>query len=858
MGKNFGMIFLSCVLSVFFSFAQAAEDGGSITGIVLKEGKPAKGVLIVIKGDTGLEKDMLSLEDGSYFFEDIPEGSYVLTLDVLEWGFQNRSEMIFVNSGKQLNLGTKEVFEKNITKTMSDFLISPSLDYVRDENALAFGKSSQYPGTINVVTKEFMEDVFAETAMDVLIQSTPGIFPQSGYDSDFVIRGFRAAAVSVDGMKMPRNRTFTPFPYNFASESIEVIKGSSGFQGVPTPGGMVNYTLKRPHFDRLRGGIKFFSSTVDSKHKIYLDLSGPLDRKVVDGKFVSSVAGRLNVAFIQSSIPNPNLNKTIVALVTSVDVRKKMFSLQMDGLGMFHSGFLDRGVAVPDEQWKNNAKEVSLHRLNKYDDHHKHIVMGMNVVGNFSLPEFITGELRHKVDATAAYRMQVSSENLKEHRSDNKYISKTDKTKIVTKNKYGFHDNESHQIKIEGMYQIKHSNIKNKSKLGMDFVFFKLPYTTDFDSGYYLLPKGAPTSGKDKSASAVPAISDLSNFENWSVKGLSHDLLGGNMPYDPHFAGEGILLPAEKNPVEKGSDNTASWGVYLLNQMELFQWATVLGGVRYDYVLDFKGATKNENVVQQSFSPIAGVVGHVLKNKYGFYGLDLYAGVATGFEPVLIKNWYEGAESGKSFQVDGGVRAKMKNGYYLSLGAYYLREINQRKKNRSFISTKAVDESNRPSIVFPIVDSLGTEFEAKGQVLQGLYLGGVYSWCYKLGDTRPENKSTTKDGGIYISSMPSHSGSIWVKYVIPSTILKGLGARVSFTGFGDTKRPHFSDSPKLGDLPPQYWANASVSYDQKMFSVKVAIENIGGGRVWKSSYSAFRSFPRYDGVAFSANIGMKI
>jgi len=119
-------------------------------------------------------------------------------------------------------------------------------------NAGALGTHRQVdtPFSTRVVTSDEAQDLFANTAND-LFQYDPAVSITStnarGENSMFNVRGLpidTLNSIKVDGQSFPSWDTdlaLEPF------EQVELLKGLSGFMyGFGSPGGIVNYVLKRP------------------------------------------------------------------------------------------------------------------------------------------------------------------------------------------------------------------------------------------------------------------------------------------------------------------------------------------------------------------------------------------------------------------------------------------------------------------------------------------------------------------------------------------------------------------------------------------------------------------------------------
>ncbi|WNC93320.1 TonB-dependent siderophore receptor [Paraburkholderia sp. FT54] len=118
------------------------------------------------------------------------------------------------------------------------------------EGALGLRKQVDTPFSTHVVTSEEAQDLFATTAND-LYKYDPAVSVISdnaiSENSMFTVRGMpidTLNSIKVDGQTFPSwdtDLSLEPF------EQVELLKGLSGFMyGFGSPGGIVNYVLKRP------------------------------------------------------------------------------------------------------------------------------------------------------------------------------------------------------------------------------------------------------------------------------------------------------------------------------------------------------------------------------------------------------------------------------------------------------------------------------------------------------------------------------------------------------------------------------------------------------------------------------------
>lgn len=141
---------------------------------------------------------------------------------------------------------------------------------------------SDLPLIINTVTEEFMRDM-AAFEVDQAIEYLGGVSVSfNEYEPRYSIRGFISTPAMRNGV-----RAFSRPDTNFI-ERVEAIKGPAALlYGQTEPGGVINYTTKKPKFDRRRfdAGVTFgseqlrratanFSTPLGEKKKVALQLGG--------------------------------------------------------------------------------------------------------------------------------------------------------------------------------------------------------------------------------------------------------------------------------------------------------------------------------------------------------------------------------------------------------------------------------------------------------------------------------------------------------------------------------------------------------------------------------------------------------
>ncbi|RBQ30609.1 TonB-dependent siderophore receptor [Arcobacter sp. FW59] len=182
---------------------------------------------------------------------------------------------------------------------------------------------------MTVIPQELIENTVSGN-IDQLFKMTPTIQESApttiwGYPNA-VIRGFSTSTSAVDGMKM------SSYTYGTSTEEIErleIMNGLSGFMyGAGNVGGITNYVLKRPTYQRITnltlgnyGGEQYYA---------HIDLGDKIDEK---GKF----AYRLNAAYQdgETSKDDQNVEKKLISGALDWNVTDN-FQLQLEAAHKFY------------------------------------------------------------------------------------------------------------------------------------------------------------------------------------------------------------------------------------------------------------------------------------------------------------------------------------------------------------------------------------------------------------------------------------------------------------------------------------------------------------------------------------------
>lgn len=151
---------------------------------------------------------------------------------------------------------------------------------VKNVGALGGMRLQDTPYSISVVSKEMLQNTQTTSTDDVFKRNpfTQLYSPKNaGYASAVAIRGFSSAgnlSIANDGLRYSTG--FDAGNYVEEMEQIEILTGLSGFlYGPASPGGLVNYVLKRPTYERYNSVT--LGNAGGDNYYLHGDFGGPID-----------------------------------------------------------------------------------------------------------------------------------------------------------------------------------------------------------------------------------------------------------------------------------------------------------------------------------------------------------------------------------------------------------------------------------------------------------------------------------------------------------------------------------------------------------------------------------------------------
>jgi iron complex outermembrane receptor protein len=610
------------------------------------------------------------------------------------------------------------------------------------------------PFSIQIVPKDVLRDQ-RTTRLEESLLNVSGVAIQGNASSraaNFSLRGFENAPTLRDGFR--RYGSFQASPEVAGLEQIEVLKGAASIlYGEIQPGGVVNLVSKKPLPNPFyEAELELGSRNLFSPR---LDLSGPLTR---DGKLLY----RVN------------------ALVST-----------QEPFQAFNTNF-QRAFVAPTLAWKiSDRTDLSLSL--EYLDKESPADFGIPVIGRR-----VANVPRDRVttDPNGLIKSQFLSLG------------------------YNFEHRFSQNWKIRNAFRY--------SSYDYDFNTVALPFV--FNQATATLGRAfASQDGQNDNFSLLTNV--LGEFTTGSVK---HTLLFGvdlNRSQDRIFSVGDFFnfLPLDIfNPVYGqpptpdesdlppfgGNDITTNrLGVYVQDQISLFDNLKLLAGIRYDTVKQTNerllGLLTNPGETTQTvdaFTPRLGLLYQISTtiSLYGSYSKSFNPGDATTSSGDVIE-----PERGEGYEF--GIKTELFNRKLLATVAYF--DITKQNV--------AVTDPNFPlfSVASGEQRSRGVEFDVTGEILPGWNVIASYTYT----DAEVTDDSNVNLIGNRLFGVPTHSASLWTTYEIQRGNLQGLGFGFGLNFVGE----------RAGDLANSYEAesyviaSAAVFYKRNNWRFALNFKNLG-------------------------------
>jgi iron complex outermembrane receptor protein len=304
-------------------------QSGQITGVATDQHGAviANAEVLLVNVGTSAKAEAKTNEAGTYVVKQLEPGRYRVTIHAA--GFSPSSEEVVLEEGQSTTLNV--VF--SVASVQSSVTVRSSSPAVANDYRVAAVSTvgpfdgmevQDTPYTITTIPQELIDNVQGMSGNDAF-RTDP--FVQTSYDTarggigGYSIRGIGITNgyKSIDGISAMFNEEAIE-----DKSRVEVLNGLSGFlYGIGSPGGFINYIMKRPTPTRY-GSIILGSNDSNSAYA-HLDFGGPLDKA---GRF----GYRLNVVGQNgpTQVSNQHLRRTLFSGAFDWHISKNIL-LQVDG-----------------------------------------------------------------------------------------------------------------------------------------------------------------------------------------------------------------------------------------------------------------------------------------------------------------------------------------------------------------------------------------------------------------------------------------------------------------------------------------------------------------------------------------------
>ena len=237
----------------------------------------------------------------------------------------------------------------------------------------------------------------------------------------------------------------------------------------------------------------------------------------------------------------------------------------------------------------------------------------------------------------------------------------------------------------------------------------------------------------------------------------------------------------------------------------------------------------------QAFSPRIGIV-YQPSNQTSIYG-----NYSQSFLPQSGVS-----ATGASFSPErgSGYEVGVKNDFFdgrltATVAAYQItkRDLLTSDPNNSLFSIQVGEQRSQ-----------GLEFDLAGEVLPGLKL--IASYAYTDAIVSRDNDIPV---GNRLDNVPSHSGSLWATYKVPSGNLQGWGAGLGMFAVGGDRQ---GDLANTFTLPGYARVDAALYYEKNDFNAALSFKNLFGTRYFEGAQSRENVTPGTP-FAIGVTVGLK-
>lgn len=791
-------VFLTVFLFVPLAKGQVQQLEGKV---VDSDGKSLSGVTIRIDNNQNHE---ISDKEGAFILSGLTTGQHQISLSFI--GYQTKTIPFNYPRERPLYISLRK--EKTVLQTVE---ITGRIEQSYKNTTSFSGKTEtkllEDPQSLSYVTKEVIDDQQAFKPGEI-IKNISGVSSFSYYNNDVTIRGFRAGAALINGLRNPTSSWSQSLLANV--ERVEVIKGpASIFYGESNPGGTVNTVTKKP-LAQDRKSIDFATGSYNTM-RLKSDFTGPMNKQ-------KTLLYRLNLAYQNAESFRVLQGGEDLMFAPSISfLPTDKTRVNFDFVYSKTKSRLDRGQPIFGATAGTDLYSTPVSfAIGKRNDFMHEL--------NLNTTLSIQHKINDHISLNASYMKFLYDEDLLEHRTSNRYAVDVDGNEIPTLM-------EMQTIRRQRKIYNDNISLFMVSQFNTGKLEHKLTVGYDYDQNT------APVGGSNYNARGYRNAANDGFFPTYDPVHPENYLIvdGAPVPNVPHFDLEhpdyaiseisGYFNVSGNQPVTKVFQH----GIFLQDQLKWkdFRATFSLRQGFYSNILNFQ--TPDEEVVEQmKFIPRFGLL-YMPIEELSFYGnfaqgyqpqdATIIADPATyggPFDPMTSTSYEVGAKSelfGKRLAITVALYSIEQNNILINAGAAgnpdELRQIGQQL-------------------------SRGVEIDINGQILPNFSLTGNLSFN-KAEITKSDIE---EEIGRIMPNAPRFSGGLWAKYVFVDPTLHGLGVALgtNYTGQRNT-------NSEILTLPSYTIADAALYYQFDKFKITANFNNIFNKTHWVGGYDFNRLYP---------------
>lgn len=384
--------------------------------------------------------------------------------------------------------------------------------------------------------------------------------------------------------------------------------------------------------------------------------------------------------------------------------------------------------------------------------------------------------------------------------------------------------------------EIYNTSIKLVSEIG-NFKFKPVAY---YQNWHHL----HPVTGAINDGGADIFGTDIQGDWKHSISGASGTLTAGiavqiDMPEGDKYAYRDIktlptgrvtsTLSDTKGALNSRDDDTISkWGIYLQESIRPTEYLILDAGIRFDQMFfdlssnqfqSFDYATGKYKVnrriikVDKEFTQFSPRIGAVFKinDIYSLYGT-----ISTGFQTPQSSelSTNQNLDPVKTINYETGARARFAGGHSIDLSLFYMDVTDE--VVLSYLTGGETTYNNAGSTT-----KKGVELAAKFQLIQGLFLGGTYTYSDFRFDKfdEPINGKLINRNGNHLPYVPEHQYNFYAFYKHPL----GFKVKLDTYNWGD----YFVDNANSGKYNGyDFLTNIMVGFEDSHWDITFDVNNV--------------------------------